>query len=65
LVGGLIVGDWSGFVIADRLGTLVELVPHLFGATKRFPMGQRGLYTLWRTGTVVSKPNAFRYLETK
>ena len=26
-----------------------ELIPHLFGATNRFPTGQRGLYVYWRT----------------
>ncbi|MGH7685617.1 MAG: phage major capsid protein [Candidatus Dormibacteria bacterium] len=60
-----IVADWTGYVIADRIGTQVELVPHLFGATNRYPIGARGLYMYWRTGTAVSKPNAFRYLEVK
>jgi HK97 family phage major capsid protein len=61
----MLVADWSGYVIGDRLGTLVEIVPHIFGAANRYPLGQRGLFTMWRTGTVVSKPNAFRYLEVK
>lgn len=26
-----------------------ELIPHLFGATNRFPTGQRRLYVYWRT----------------
>ena len=60
-----VVADWSGFVIADRIGAQVELIPHLFGATSHYPTGQRGLYYFWRTGTTVSKPNAFRYLEVK
>ncbi len=59
----LIVGDFSNFFIADRLGMTAELIPHLFGATNRFPTGQRGLYAYWRTGTVVAVLNAFRYLE--
>ncbi len=60
-----IVGDWSGFVIADRVGASVELIPHLFGSANRFPIGARGLYYYWRTGTAVSKPSAFAYLEVK
>jgi HK97 family phage major capsid protein len=60
-----IVGDWSGFVIGDRIGSQVELIPQVFGATSRYPTGQRGIYYWWRSGTCVSKPNAFRYLETK
>jgi len=31
-----IVGDWSGFVIADRVGASVELIPHLFGSRQPF-----------------------------
>jgi hypothetical protein len=37
--------------------------PHLFGATNRFPTGQRGIYAYWRTGTVVAVANSLRYLE--
>jgi hypothetical protein len=33
------LGDWSGFTIVDRLGAQIELIPHLFGATNRFPTG--------------------------
>jgi predicted phage gp36 major capsid-like protein len=52
-------------LLADWSGSQVELIPHLFGAANRFPIGARGLYHCWRTGTAVSKPNAFRYLEVK
>jgi HK97 family phage major capsid protein len=60
-----IVGDWSGYVIADRIGAQIELIPHLFGAANRYPTGERGFYYFWRTGTAVSKPSAFAYLEVK
>jgi len=50
-------------LIADRIGGTIELIPHLFGATNRFPTGQRGLYYYWRTGSDVLVQNAFRYLE--
>jgi predicted phage gp36 major capsid-like protein len=49
----------------DRIGATIEVIPHLFGATNRFPIGARGFYFYWRTGTVVQKPNALRYLELK
>jgi predicted phage gp36 major capsid-like protein len=59
----LIVGDWSNFVIVDRIGMIVELVPHLFAVANNLPSGSRGLFAMWRTGTVAAVPNAFRYLE--
>jgi len=61
----MILGDWSGYVIADRIGAQVELISQLFGSASRYPIGARGLYFYWRTGTCVLKPNAFRYLEMK
>jgi HK97 family phage major capsid protein len=57
-------GDFkAGFTIADRIGMQVELIPHLFGATNRFPTGQRGLFCYWRTGSKVVVPEALRYGE--
>jgi HK97 family phage major capsid protein len=60
-----IVGQWDGYKIVDRIGAQVELIPHLFGATSRFPLGQRGFYLYWRTGAGVVAPNRFRYLQVK
>jgi Phage capsid family len=38
-----IYADWKqAYVIGDRLGMQLEIVPHLFGATNRYPTGQRG-----------------------
>lgn len=48
----------EAFIIADRLGTTVELIPHLFGATNNFPTGQRGLFMNWRTGTQIGNQSA-------
>jgi HK97 family phage major capsid protein len=60
----MIEGDFqAGHVIGDRLGITVELIPHLFGATNRFPTGQRGFFAYGRTGAAVVIPNALRYLE--
>jgi HK97 family phage major capsid protein len=56
-------GDFRNFLITDRLGFSVELVPHLFGATNRFPTAQRGLLGLWRSGSGVTVANGFRYGE--
>jgi HK97 family phage major capsid protein len=62
----IIGGDFNaGYTIADRIGITAELIPHLFGATNRFPSGQRGLYVYGRTGANVVVQNAFRYLEVK
>jgi HK97 family phage major capsid protein len=57
-----VLGDWSHYVIADRIGATIELVPHVFGANQR-PTGQRGLYFYWRTGTALLAEAAFKYLE--
>jgi HK97 family phage major capsid protein len=60
-----LLGDFSGYKVVDRIGATIEVIPHLFGATNRCPIGARGFYFYWRTGTVVQKPNALRYLELK
>lgn len=58
----LILGDFRHFLIVDRIGMSVELVPHLFGANRR-PTGQRGVYAIWRNSSKVLVSNAFRYLQ--
>ena len=55
-------GDWSGFTIVDRLGAQIELIPHLLGATNRFPTGQCGILYIWRSSSGVTKPNALRLI---
>ncbi|MFV8312163.1 phage major capsid protein [Mycobacteroides chelonae] len=58
-------GDFrQGFVIVDRIGSTLELVPHLVGANRR-PTGQRGALLWYRTGSDVVVPNAFRLLNAK
>jgi len=59
----LTVGDFSRYVIVDRVGMSVELLPHLLGSNRR-PTGQRGLYAFWRNGAGVVDANAFRRLVT-
>lgn len=56
-----VVGDWSNYVIADRLGMVVEVIPHLFGANGR-PTGQAGLYARFRTGADSVNDAGFRML---
>lgn len=61
----LLLGDFSSYVIGDRIGAQVEIVQHLFGSANRYPIGARGFFYYWRTGTCVLKPNGLRYLELK
>jgi HK97 family phage major capsid protein len=62
----MVAGDFTGFTIVDRLGTTMELIPHLFTASQGLlPSGQRGVYIFGRSGSGVTMPNAFRYLEVK
>lgn len=58
----LFVGDWSRYVIVDRVGMTVELVPHLLHTSNNLPKGQRGLLGWLRTGAESIDDNAFRVL---
>jgi predicted phage gp36 major capsid-like protein len=57
------VGDFRYFVIVDRVGMDIELLPHLLGANRR-PTGQRGLYAYWRNSSDVLSASAFQVLVT-
>ncbi|MEV6876013.1 phage major capsid protein [Amycolatopsis sp. NPDC051128] len=57
-----VYGDFSNYVIADRIGSTVELVPHLFGANRR-PSGQRGWWLMRRVGADSVNDAAFRMLD--
>ncbi len=56
----LILGDFRGFVIVDRVGLNVE--PFQVLGNSHRPTGQRGLYAYWRNSSGVVNPNAFRML---
>lgn len=44
-----VFGDPKNYVIVDRIGMNVEVVPLMLnGATPSFPTGQRGIYCYWR-----------------
>jgi HK97 family phage major capsid protein len=57
----LLYGDFSNFVIADGIGTTIELIPNLVGDNHR-PTGQRGLFMWFRTGSDSVNDAAFRVL---
>lgn len=57
-----IFGNFSRYVIADRVGTTVEFIPHLFGANRR-PTGQRGWFAYYRAGADSVQDSAFRMLD--
>jgi len=58
----LVYGDFSNYVIADRIGMTVEFIPHIFDATTNFPKGQRGWYAYYRVGADSVNDGAFRML---
>jgi HK97 family phage major capsid protein len=57
----LLYGDFSRYVIIERIGTTIEVIPHLFGTNRR-PTGQRGMYCYFRNSAKVVDANAFRAL---
>ncbi|MFI8254085.1 phage major capsid protein [Streptomyces filamentosus] len=57
----MVYGDFSNYVIADRIGMTVEFIPHLVGANRR-PTGQRGWYAWYRVGADSVNDGAFRML---
>jgi HK97 family phage major capsid protein len=64
----LVVGDFRNYVIFDRIGASMELVPHLFSTGNGRPTGQRGWYGYFRTGAdlVTSSTNpAARLLQNQ
>jgi len=55
----IVAGDFNQYAIVDRIGTTIEVVQNLFGASRR-PSGQRGFLMHWRVGADVLVPDAFR-----
>lgn len=60
-----IVGDWSRYVILDRVGLSVYFVPPgvLQNTTTNLPDGRVGWYATWRTGADALTIAAFRMLD--
>ena len=59
---GAVLGDFSQYVIYDRLGTQVEFVQNVVDSSG-LPLGQRGLIAHKRVGGDVTDVNAFRFLK--
>ena len=57
----LLFGDFQNFLILDRIGMSVDLVPHLFGPNGR-PTNQRGIHAVWMNNSKVLVHNAFKVL---
>lgn len=57
-----VFGDFSNYVVADRIGMTVEFIPHLFGTANGRPTGQRGWFAYYRTGADSVNDAAFRML---
>jgi HK97 family phage major capsid protein len=57
-----IFGDFSNYVIADRIGMTVDFIPHLFDVTTGRPTGQRGWFAYYRVGADSVNDAGFRML---
>jgi HK97 family phage major capsid protein len=61
----LVVGDFRGYVVAQRAGMQVEFLPMLFDVTNSRPTGQRGWFAWARVGGGVVNSNGFRLLTNR
>lgn len=59
----LVVGDFRNYLIVDRVGMTVELIPHLFDQSTGRPTGQRGWYAYARNGADSVNDLGFRLLQ--
>ena len=64
----LVVGDWRNYLIADRVGMSIELIPHLVqqqtaGSGIAMPTGQRGWFAYARNGADSINDLGFRLLQ--
>lgn len=60
-----VVGNWQGYLVAQRAGMNIEFVPMLFDVTNNRPTGQRGWFAWARVGADVVDPTAFQLLTNK
>lgn len=58
-----IVGDWRNYLVAQRAGMSIELVPHVFDTTTNLPTGERGWLAWARVGADSINDLAFRLLQ--
>jgi HK97 family phage major capsid protein len=59
-----VLGDFSNYLIADRVGLVVEYIPHLFATANNRPSGSRGWYAYWRVGADSINDSAFQPIVT-
>jgi HK97 family phage major capsid protein len=57
-----VVGDFTNYLIAQRAGMSVELIPHLVDVTNNRPTGQRGFFAWARVGADSINDNGFRLI---
>lgn len=57
------IGDFSMYLIVDKIGLNVEVIPHLFATANNRPSGQRGLYAYFRNSAIVLDQVAFKTLK--
>ncbi|WP_017585487.1 phage major capsid protein [Nocardiopsis ganjiahuensis] len=60
----LLLGDFSRYLIVDRIGMTVQFEPLVKGANQR-PTGEVGWFAHWRVGGDVLDANAFRLLQVQ
>jgi HK97 family phage major capsid protein len=58
----LVVGDFSNYVVAQRAGMSVEVLPLVTDVTNNRPTGERGLFAYARVGADSVIDTAFRVL---
>lgn len=58
----LAVGDFSNYVLAQRAGMSIEVLPLVVGTTSNRPTGERGLFAYARVGADSVLDTAFRLL---
>lgn len=58
----LLIGEWSNYLIADRVGGSIEFIPHIFNTNANLPSFTRGWAYFWRVGADSINDDAFRLL---
>jgi HK97 family phage major capsid protein len=57
------IGDFSYYVIVDKIGLNVENIQHLFHTSNNLPSGQRGIFAYWRNTAKAVAWQAFRTMK--
>lgn len=62
--GLAVVGDWSNYLVAQRAGMSIELIPHVMDTSgpKSLPTGERAWFAWARVGANVINANGLRML---